>query len=87
MARIAAGVLPASPLASRGYRTGRFTQKMGRRHTKGRGAKSFGFLTSKGAFVLTKAPEYHVPDMSACKLKPYVSYDTQTRLATDPKAP
>lgn len=34
---------------SRGYRTGRFTQKMGRKHYKGRGAKSFGFLTSKSA--------------------------------------
>jgi len=56
MARIAAGVLPASPLASRGYRTGRFTQKMGRRHTKGRGAKSFGFLTSKGARSPCAAP-------------------------------
>ncbi|KAJ1623812.1 mitochondrial ribosomal protein L27-domain-containing protein [Pavlovales sp. CCMP2436] len=66
------------PFGSRGYRTSRLTQKMGRRFNKGRGAKSFGYMTTKGAFVLTKMPQYIVPDMSNCKLKPYVSYDTWT---------
>mmetsp|Transcript_10730 Transcript_10730/g.31838 ORF Transcript_10730/g.31838 Transcript_10730/m.31838 type:complete len:98 (+) Transcript_10730:2-295(+) len=60
----------------RAYRTGKFTQKMGRVHYKGRGGRKFGFHTTKGEFVLTKTPEYDVPDLTDFKLKPYVSHGT-----------
>lgn len=36
---------------ARGYRTSRLTQKMGRKFVKGRGAKSFGYITTKGALA------------------------------------
>jgi hypothetical protein len=41
--------LATEAFGARGYRTARFTQKMGKKHFKGRGAKSYGYLTSKGA--------------------------------------
>lgn len=41
----------AAVVGARGYRTSRLTQKMGRKFFKGRGAKSFGYLTTKGALT------------------------------------
>jgi hypothetical protein len=48
------------PFGSRGYRTAKFTQKMGRKHYKGRGAKSFGYLTTKGASAARAQPRTHL---------------------------
>uniref|UniRef100_A0A6G1R631 Mitochondrial ribosomal protein L41 n=1 Tax=Hypotaenidia okinawae TaxID=2861861 RepID=A0A6G1R631_9GRUI len=54
-----------------------FTSKRGpRTHTKGRGAKQPGVLTSSGKFLLLRqmVPEFVVPDLAGFKLRPYVSY-------------
>jgi large subunit ribosomal protein L41 len=62
---------------------GALTSKRGPRNFyKGKGCKSTGRHTSKGAYVLMeeKLPKYVVPDLTNCKLKPYVAHDTPTKL-------
>eukprot|EP00118_Oscarella_pearsei_P025599 m.308445 g.308445 ORF g.308445 m.308445 type:complete len:102 (+) comp44015_c0_seq1:50-355(+) len=63
----------------RGARRGNMTSKRGNRtFYKGRGAKSTGYHTSKGNFIVQKqkVPEFVVPDLTGFQLRPYVSYKT-----------
>lgn len=50
---------------ARGYRTSRLTQKMGRKFVKGRGAKSFGYITTKGARERAARPRAAAPGHAA----------------------
>jgi len=52
---------------------------------KGRRARAFGVHNSKGRYIMTKQPEYHVPDMTDFKLKPYVSHGTWSGWAKRPE--
>lgn len=55
------------------------TSKRGpRNYYKGKGCKPTGRHTSKGGYVLMdeKLPRYIVPDLTNCKLLPYVAHDT-----------
>lgn len=48
-------------------------------HSKGYGARSMGRRTRRGGFMVDwerRVPEYVVPDMEGCELKPYVSAHT-----------
>jgi len=55
---------------------------------KGRGARSTGFRTRKGGFIVDpyKQVRYIVPNLSDCTLQPYVSYQTPRVTAYIPSA-
>ncbi|EDO31931.1 predicted protein [Nematostella vectensis] len=59
--------------ATRGVLTGK---KGNKNFYKGRGVRPPGFHTRRGEYkiVQRKVPEFIVPDLSGCDLKPYVSY-------------
>ena len=50
---------------------------------KGRGAKSTGFHTRKGSYIIQphKLRDFVVPDLTGFKLKPYVSHRTPNVVA------
>ncbi|XP_062502180.1 large ribosomal subunit protein mL41-like [Corticium candelabrum] len=63
----------------RGAKRGNLTSKRGNRlFYKGRGAKSTGFHTKKGSYIVQqhKVPQFIVPDLTGFQLKPYVSHKT-----------
>ncbi|XP_015222202.1 large ribosomal subunit protein mL41 [Lepisosteus oculatus] len=67
----------ARGLARGADRMAEFTSKRGpRTFYKGRGARRTGALTCSGKFVSVRemVPEFVVPPLEGCRLKPYVSY-------------
>lgn len=60
-------------------RMSEFTSKRGSRtHNKGRGSRPAGLRLPSRKFISIRAmiPEFVVPHLEGCKLKPYVSYRT-----------
>lgn len=57
---------------------------------KGYGAKSMGHRTRRGGYVVDykeKVPQYMVPDLEGCELKPYVSAKTPLIKVPPPPMP